>query len=315
MPNETLTIPKKARLIDNAPVFVSLLIVVDSLHFVFARLLLPYLHPLASAFFVLAVATVQVAVFAGLRGQIRFETFRRNLWFFLAIGLLVGISTGLNYSSVAFIDPGTATLLGKTTVIFGLGFGIFWLKDKLNRIQAVGALLAVLGVAIVTFQPGDFLRIGALMVITSSFMYALHAALVKRHSGHLNLTEFFLFRLLATTGILLILAAGGGHLTWPDGRVWLMLLVVGTVDVVISRGLYYISLRRLNISQHSIVLTLSPVVAIVWSLILFGTSPTSQQLIGGLVVLSGVLLVTVAAGRSSTRLREKPVEAVESKPG
>ena len=34
-----------------------------------------------------------------------------------------------------------------------------------------------------------------------------------------------------------------------------------------------------------------------------------------LVVLSGVLLVTAAVGRSSTRLREKPVEAVESKPG
>ena len=301
MSNKSIALPVRSRLIDNAPLIVVILILFDSLHFVFARLLLPHLHPMTSAFYVMAIATMQLAIFAKIQGHFRFATFRRNLWFFLAIGFLVAVSTALNYAAVAFIDPGSATLLGKTSVIFGLGFGIFWLKDRLNRAQLFGALLAVVGVVVVTFQPGDYLRVGALMVIASAFLYALHAALVKRHSGHLQLVEFFLFRLLATTGFLFVLSAGGGYLTWPDGHTWLILIVVGTVDVVVSRALYYISLRRLGISQHSIILTLSPVAAIVWSLLLFGVSPTGQQLVGGLIVLSGVLMVTVSAGSKFTR--------------
>ena len=313
MSNKPIALPVKSRLIDNAPLIVLILILFDSLHFVFARLLLPHLHPMTSAFYVMAIATTQLAIFAKIQGHFRLATLRYNLWFFLAIGFLVAISTALNYAAVAFIDPGTATLLGKTSVIFGLGFGIFWLKDRLNRVQALGALLAVLGVVVVTFQPGDYLRVGALMVIASAFLYALHAALVKRHSGHLQLVEFFLFRLLATTGFLFVLSAGGGYLTWPDGRTWVVLIVVGTVDVVVSRALYYISLRRLSISQHSIILTLSPVAAIAWSLLLFGVSPTGQQLVGGLIVLSGVLMVTVSAGGNFARANEKRHQPLSSK--
>ena len=47
-------------------------------------------------------------------------------------------------------------------------------------------------------------------------------------------------------------------------------------------------------SIFSIMLTAGPVAAILWSLLLFGTFPTGQQLIGGVGVLSGVALVTAA---------------------
>jgi drug/metabolite transporter (DMT)-like permease len=72
-----------------------------------------------------------------------------------------------------------------------------------------------------------------------------------------------------------------------------LLALVGTVDVVVSRTLYYVALRRLKMSVHSIVLTLSPVAAILWSLLLFETLPTLQQLAGGVAVMMGVLIVTV----------------------
>ena len=60
----------------------------------------------------------------------------------------------------------------------------------------------------------------------------------------------------------------------------------------------YLALRRLKLSLHAIVLTLSPVVAIGWSLFLFGTSPTLQQAMGGIAVLAGVLIVTLRQNRA-----------------
>jgi drug/metabolite transporter (DMT)-like permease len=130
------------------------------------------------------------------------------------------------------------------------------------------------------------------MVISSAFMYALHAAIVKRDGGGLEFLPFFLFRLASTTGFLLLFVAGSGQWVWPTGDTWLILLAAGTVDVVVSRLLYYAALRRMRLGLHAVVLTLSPVVTIFWSLLLFQEGPTMQALAGGLIVLTGIVIIT-----------------------
>ena len=305
MGNKSLVVAAYPRFIDNAPLVVASLLVVDSLHFIFARLLLPYLPPATSVLYVLAIATVEVAIVVGLRDRIRLDVLRRHLWFFLSVGLLVAASTSINYTAVAFIDPGTAALLGQTSILFGLGFGLFWLRERLQPVEILGAGLALLGIFIITFQPGDYFRLGSLLILSSALMYAGHAALVKRYGQGLRLTDFFLFRLLCTTAFLLLFNLGRGGLMWPPG--WaavLLLLLAGTVDVAVSRGLYYLALRRLKLSLHTIMLTLSPVVTIGWSLLLFDLTPTPQQLLGGAAVMAGVLLVTL--GR--VQMRNKQVK-------
>jgi len=270
------------------------LLLIDSLHFVFARLLLPHISPGVSAMYVLAIATIEVGLFAMIRGRLRFKVQKRHLGFLLAIGFLVAASTNINFEAVAFIDPGTASLLAETYILFGVGFGLIWLRDKLTRAQIGGALVAVAGVFIITFESGDYMRLGSLMVLSSAFMYSVHAAIAKRYAGDIEFLDFFFFRLLCTTGFLLLFALGRRALAWPSTTAWLLLALVATVDVVVSRTLYYVSLRRLKMSIHSIVLTLSPVAAICWSLLLFDTFPTPQQLLGGAAVILGVLLVTIS---------------------
>ena len=305
MSNKPLTLPQRSALIDNAPLVMTFLLVLDSLHFIFARLLLPHLPPATSAMYVLGIATLQVALFWSFWDKIQFGLFRRHLWYFLTIGFLVATSTALNFTAVAFIDPGTASLLAKTSIVFALGFGLFWLRERLSPVQSAGAVVAIIGVSIISFQPGDYLRLGSLLVIISTLMYALHAALVKRQREEIRLAEFFLFRLAATTGFLFLFALGQGQLAWPSGQAWLILLLAGTFDVVISRGLYYLALRRLDLSLHAIVLTLSPVIAIMWTLLLFGVRPTLQQIIGGVAVLLGVLVVSLNSARPARRVWRK----------
>ena len=285
--------PSPALPIQHRFALITALTFVDSLHFVFARLLLPYISPGVSAMYVLAFATLEVGVFGVLSGRINITTMRRNLVFFLIIGFLVAASTNINYEAVAFIDPGTASLLSQTSIIFGLALGLWWLRDKLTRKQLLGALIAIVGVLIITFQPGDYLRLGSFMVLVSAFLYALHAAITKRYGSDIEFVDFFFFRLLCTTAFLFIFALGRQQLALPSWKAVLLLLLVGTVDVVISRTLYYVTLRRMDMSVHAIILTLSPVATVLWSLLLFSTFPTWGQMIGGAAVLLGVLIVTL----------------------
>lgn len=270
----------------------ALLLLVDSLHFVFARALLPYMAPTASAMYVIGMGTAQVTVYALIRGRIDWRALRTYRLFFLSIGFFIAASTVLNYMAVAYIDAGTASMLGKMTTLWSMLLGLIWLREELTRKQAAGALVALLGVFIVSFQPGDYLRLGALMIVVATLLYALHAALVKRYGGEMDFLTFFLFRLLFSTFWLVIIAAAARALVWPEPRVWAILLLAGTVDVTISRALYYSALRRLPITLFAAILTLSPVIAVGWSFLLFGDFPRPQQLLGGLAVLVGVLLTT-----------------------
>jgi drug/metabolite transporter (DMT)-like permease len=157
-----------------------------------------------------------------------------------------------------------------------------------------GALVAVVGLLFLSFQPGDYFRLGALMVLGASFMYAMHTAVVKRYGGDIEFVEFLFFRLLLTTLFLLLFGTARQQLLWPDVRAWPWLILVGVVDVAASRTLYYIALRRIPLSLHTIVLAISPVAAVAWSILLFGTAVTLQQVAGGAAVIVGVLIVTLS---------------------
>lgn len=281
----------------NAPLVIGVLLVVDSLHFVFARLLAPHLPGVTSAFYVLAVATLEVTVFLAFKGAIRPRLFLRNATFFLVIGLLVAAATSLNYIAVGYIDPGTAAMLAQTATIFALALSVIWLREHLSSVEILGAILALVGVFIISFQPGDYLRLGSLMILASAFMYALHAAIVKRHGGDMEFSNFFLWRVASTTAFLLLFTTARGQWVWPGREAWIIIIVAGTVDVVISRVLYYLALRRLKMSIHTIILTLSPVLTVLWSVLLFSERPSTQALLGGVAVILGVVIVSASFSR------------------
>jgi drug/metabolite transporter (DMT)-like permease len=291
MTNDTST--SAFRVTASNPILIPFLVVIDSVHFVFAKLLLPHISPYVSVFYVMTIGVLQVGLYGWFCRRIHLKTLFRNLWFFLSIGFLIGVSTIINYEAVAFIDPGTASLLAKASILMSVGLGIFWLREKMTKLQSCGAILAVAGVLVITFQPGDYVRLGSLLILVSAFMYALHTAIVKRYGEDLDFVEFFFFRILSTASVLFCIALGRQALIWPSATAWGFIILTATVDVVISRALFYLVLRQMQMSVLSIVLTLSPVAAVLWAFILFDTVPTVQQIIGGVGVILGVFMVTI----------------------
>jgi drug/metabolite transporter (DMT)-like permease len=275
-------------------VLAPLLVLVESVHYIFARLLVPLAPPATAAFFMLAIATIEVGALT--RRRVHARTFLEHWRFFVTIGVLVGLNTNLGFLGVRYIDPGTAALLTRTSVIFGLVLAVVWLGERLTRVEVAGGALAVVGVFVVGFQPGDYLRLGTLIIVAAGFFYAVHTAVVKRYGGAIPFAEFFFFRLLSTSVVLLVLSAAQAELAWPGTRAWGYLVLAGTLNVVVSRAVYYLALRRLAMSRLTIIATLSPVATIAWSFLLFGSRPSLHEIAGGAAILAGVIVVTASRG-------------------
>jgi len=274
--------------------FIFILLILDSFHFVFARLLYPHIAPELSVFYVLLIGTIEVGLYGLVTRKIRWHILKDNIWFFLVLGLFIAGSTYINYASMGFIDPGTAALLNQSSTLFGVILGLLWLRERFKPLQFVGAAIALAGIIIFTFQAGDYLRIGSVLILFASLLYSSHAAITKKMGGHIDFINFFFFRLLSTSALLFLAAAGTKSVAVPDMKTAGLLLLVASVDLCISRSLYYVVLRRMNISLMTVILTLSPVITVFWSFLLFKTLPGAQQLVGGSVVMAGVLLVALA---------------------
>jgi drug/metabolite transporter (DMT)-like permease len=264
----------------------------ESSYWIFTRALLPYLPPAASGFWMIGLGMLELAIIA--RGRIDWRVLVEHRWFFVTVGVLVGVNTNLGFLAMRYVEPGTASTLSRTSIVFGVALGVLWLGERLTRPQSAGAALAIAGALVVSFQPGDHLRAGSLIVIVATLLYALHTAVVKRWGGQMPFLEFFFFRLAATTTVLFMLGAAQGQLVWPGGTAWLILLLAATVNVVLSRGLYYLALRQLDMTVLTIALTLSPVVTWLWSIPLFGGRPTLTELVGGVMIVAGVIVVSAS---------------------
>jgi drug/metabolite transporter (DMT)-like permease len=105
--------------------------------------------------------------------------------------------------------------------------------------------------------------------------------------------EFLFFRILAVSGLMFCVAVGKNALIWPTKTAWLLITLTATVDTVVSRALYYLVLRRLQMSVHAIVMALNSIAAISWTYLFFDIAPTAQQLFGGVGILVGVSMVII----------------------
>ena len=211
------------------------LLMIDSMHFVFARLLFPHIEPGLGAFYVISFAALEVGLLGLVLGRLRLAPLLRLWPAFVAIGLCVAASTNLNYAAMEFIDPGVAAMVSRMAVLFSLGLGMLWLGERFNLVQGAGALLALIGLAVISFQPGDYFGLGTLMVLASTFLYALHTALTKRYTGEVDLISFFFCRLLLTAAILALATGVRGSFALPGAQALPFIILVATVDIVISR--------------------------------------------------------------------------------
>lgn len=248
-----------------------------------------------------------VPALLALRG--RWHLLRREAGLVAAYGVIcIGFTQFAYFSAVRHMEVGVALLIEYAAPVVVLGW--LWAREgqRPSRTTALGAVLAIAGLVLVldlfsgasVSLPGVAWGLGAMLGCAVYFVLSARPAAVPGvvlASGGMLLGGL----LLGVAGLvgLVPLYAGAGSVAFRGVEVaaWIVLLAIGVVTCGLAYLFGILGSRRLGSRLASFVALLEVVVALVVAWLLLGEAIGPVQLLGGVGILGGVVLVRLGEPR------------------
>ena len=207
------------------------------------------------------------------------------------IGLSGSIGNFFFFTAISMGDPTVVAFFARATTIFALLMGLVLLKERMTSIQWLGALVALAGAGLMTYQGGSLIWAVLAISLLASFFHALTSYIAKRNVGRVEPAVLNIARTGGAAICLGTLALVGGQLALPSPEAVLWMLGGAFFGPFLSYVLFYKGLSSLEIGQAAIIRASQPLFVAVYSFVLFGSLISGRQFIGGLIILLGILFI------------------------
>lgn len=221
-------------------------------------------------------------VFLGITGVTLY-----NLCFFWGVHYAPALDGGL-------ISPVLNPLV--TALLAGPLFG-----ERLGRRGWAGAALALLGECLLfydalTMTSADTRLFGDFLFACGALCWSAHSLMLRRLGNDFKPAE--LAALSAWVGLLFLVPFGIGAKGWvaaaQDPALWLQILFLAGAGTVLAFFWYARAVVRLGAARSGLVLNLIPVLTLLFAILILGERPSGMQWAGTALVMSGIMLVTLA---------------------
>jgi drug/metabolite transporter (DMT)-like permease len=210
------------------------------------------------------------------------------------------------------VGAGLATVLGNMQVVIVglLAWALF--RERLSRSSLLAIPVAMLGIVLISgvFENdayGDNPALGALYGVLTGLAYSGFLLALRRSSDPRRVAGP-LFEATLASAIFVVpigLVLGNLDFTPPlEATFWLIVLALSSQ--VVGWLLISISLARLPTALTSVLLTLQPLLSVLFAAWLVDERPSPLQLVGAAAILAGLIIASAGRGRE----RPDPLEAV-----
>jgi drug/metabolite transporter (DMT)-like permease len=207
-------------------------------------------------------------------------------------GVFFGVDLALWNTSIMLTTAATATLLANNASLWvGLG-ALLLFREELSLRYWCGLMMAIVGMAILVGAAswhGFHMNLGDLLAIIASFFYAAYLLTTQRARAGVDTLTFMTISLVPAILVLLVMnLAMGTALVGYSNKTWLALLGMGLFSQMVGWLAINYALGHLRAAPVSVSLLGQPVVTAMLSIPLLGESLSRHQIVGGVVVLSGI---------------------------
>ncbi|WP_311328001.1 DMT family transporter [Capnocytophaga gingivalis] len=216
----------------------------------------------------------------------------REILIMSLLGLLYALSAEFLFLAYDYLSPGIAsTIFFSYPIIVALVLILFY-KEKLTLPTLLSLLLVVAGVGVLSIKKGEALNyIGLGISLLGALVYALYILIVNKvriESSGVKISFYsMLFSSLYFLVKSLLLRESISISSWAlAGDLTLFAIITTSLSLV---TLVY-AVRYIGSTPTAIMGAFEPIVAVLISVGLFGEQLTPSLVIGGMVIITGVLI-------------------------
>jgi drug/metabolite transporter (DMT)-like permease len=255
------------------------------------------------AFLRLLIASIVLSAYAAFAGDYVHMPARRD-WPRLGLIGLIGFAAYYLLLNVGqrTVDAGTASFIINTTPALSALLAVVFLKETLRRLAVAGIAVSLAGVGLIAVSGGSGMRIGlspgALVLLCAALAHAVYFILQKAALKTLSPFEVTVGCMWAGTVCLLPFAAGlSAAVAEAPPQIIATTLYVGIFPTALSHLLWAFVLKHLPASTATSLLILISPTAVLIGAVWLGETPSGLAWLGGILAISGVVMVQARTHR------------------
>ena len=234
--------------------------------------------------------------------DVALKTPRSVLWrtaLMLSVITITGNLCGAQ--AVALLEPAMTSVLLRTEVVFVGVLGALLLGEPVTRPLALGAALALLGLAVMNWPLVLGSLPGAAWSLGAAASFGSMQVLTRRVITQVSPTSVNMLRLWLAVALMACVPHTLARLLEQDARFWWFVAGAAAFGPFAGRLLIMHSLRGLRAAQSALLLLLAPLFAFVLGYLFRGSVPSPQQALGSAMMLAGIALPLASASAASLR--------------
>lgn len=222
---------------------------------------------------------------------------RRSMFNLLVIGVLeLGAALSLFLAIQLAENPAVISFLSNATPIFVTLFGIRYLGERFTTAEAIGILLTIGGVVMITYTRdmtiAQFFGNGSGWILLSSLFLSTSIVFAKKHIKKLHPSILTINRVafLFSFGVIAVLVRQES-LAVP-GSAFLNIIAGSILGPFLTGLAQYSALKYIEASRTMIIQATRGLFVLIGSMIYLSILPTWLQVFGGVVTIVGVVILS-----------------------
>jgi drug/metabolite transporter (DMT)-like permease len=207
----------------------------------------------------------------------------------MGLGLASAVAIVLFFYAIQLIDPAIVSFYTRADNVFAVLMGVLFLRERFNSFEGIGVAIALLGSLVTTYRGGQMLMIGLGLCLISSVMEGITVVLVKIAVRKVSPLVVIFYRSLLASTLALIYGFLSGRLQMPSSKVFLIIMAASLGGSFMANVTFYAALARIDVTRATAIKTMQPFFVLLAAYLAFTTLPTSQQVLGGAIIVMGIL--------------------------
>ena len=252
--------------------------------------------PLVIATYRLAIASVILIPFASIKSRKSLKKLsRQDILLILLSSIFVALHFSLWITSLSYTSIASSVVLVTAHPAFVALISHFLWGERVNKLTIGGIVVAIMGVILVNyggFTFGSRAILGDLLALIAGFSMGAYLIIGRQLRARIDILSYLTILYTCSAVILLVATVSFGYsLFGYSTTTYVMMVLLALVPQLIGHSSLNLAVRLIPVTLVSVTILGEPVGATLLGYFILGEIPTTNEIVGGLLILGGIFLV------------------------